>query len=175
MRARSKNSILLAIGAVIGFSVNYAIRGAQETRPIDNEPAAQELEETVEETYTVSRFVDGDTIDVEEGIEVLLYRIRLLGIDTPERGEPGFNEATNALESMIPNNQVTLKKDPSRDLGKYGRPLRYLFVGDTNLNVELVRQGRARAYLHEGLIYERELLEAEREAKEHQRGIWADL
>lgn len=169
---RSNNPILLAIGAALGFSVAYGIRGSQETRPIDSEPVVQELEKTIEETYTVSRVVDGDTIDVEQGIEVLLYRIRLLGMDTPEGGQPGFNEAKEFLKQETYGKSIILEKDPSGDLDKYGRLLRYIIVDGRNMNIEMVRLGYARARWHEGLKYEKEILEAEKEARDNKRGTW---
>ena len=162
MKLRTPVAVAFALG--IGFAGGYVCRSCK----VRGETS---LEKTIE-TYSVKKYVDGDTIDIEEGIEVLLYRIRLLGIDTDERGQPLYEEATEALENMINNNQITLKKDPSRNTGKYGRPLRYIFVGETNINVEMVRLGYARAFMHEGLMYEKEFLEAEREAKEKRLGIW---
>ncbi len=160
-------TIAVAFALGIGFLGGYAFRSAQ-INPVREQTS---LEQTAE-TYSIKKYVDGDTIDLNEGIEVLLYRIRLLGIDTDERGQPLYREATEALEHMINNNQITLKKDPSKNLGKYGRPLRYIFVGDTNLNVEMVRLGYARAFMHKGLMYEKEILEAEREAREKRLGRW---
>jgi endonuclease YncB( thermonuclease family) len=156
MKSKPIAAVVLSLG--IGFAGCYALRNSE----VDYNP-----EQTVE-TYSVKRFVDGDTVHINEGIEVLLYKIRLLGIDAPE----GDREATKALEDLIANRPIILKKDPSRDLGKYGRPLRYIFVGDTNINVEMVRLGCAKAFMHKGLMYEKEILEAEREAKEKRLGIW---
>ena len=156
MRSKTLATIVSALG--IGFSGCYALRNSE----VDSNP-----EQTIE-TYSVKRFVDGDTVDINEGIEVLLFRIRLLGIDAPKRDI----EATKALEDLIANRPIILKKDPSRDVGKYGRLLRYIFVNDINLNVEMVRLGYARVFMHKGLMYEQELLEAERYAKERRLGIW---
>jgi len=175
---RSSNAILYAAGILFGFCVGYSIKGVYETeRPVEvrqSVPVVQELEKIVEETYTIAKVVDGDTIDVEQGIEVLLYRIRLLGIDTPEEGEPGFNEAKEFLKQETYGKSVILEKDPSQDLGRYGRPLRYVVVDGRNINIEMVRLGYAKARWHKGLKYEKEILEAEQEAKEQKRGMWAN-
>lgn len=74
----------------------------------------------------ITNYVDGDTIDAEVdlGFRILArLRFRLLDVDTPERGKPGFAEATNQLRSLV--DQV---KDvdgyveiESRKTGKYGR------------------------------------------------------
>jgi len=174
---RLSNAVLYAAGILFGVCVGYSVRGVRTERPSPEikqpVPIVQELEEIVEETYTIAKVVDGDTIDVEQGIEVLLYRIRLLGIDTPEEGEPGFNEAKEFLKKETYGKSVILEKDPSQDLGRYGRPLRYIVVDGRNINVEMVRLGYARARWHKGLRYEKEILEAEQEAEEQKRGVWA--
>ncbi|MDH3382273.1 MAG: thermonuclease family protein, partial [Flavobacteriaceae bacterium] len=143
---KSGNTILLAIAFGCGFWGGYSFRGSQ-INPVREQTV---LEQTAE-TYSIKKYVDGDTIDLNEGIEVLLYRIRLLGIDTDERGQPLYREATEALEELIDGNPITLKKDPSRDLGDFRRPLRYIFIGETNINIEMVRLGYARTFMHEGL------------------------
>ena len=132
----------------------------------------QRLEDSVR-TYTVERYVDGDTVDVEEGVEVLLYRIRLAGIDTPEKGKPLCKEATQTLAQLVGGRKIILEKDPSKETGNFGRPLRYIVVDGKNLNIELVRLGYAELKYHEGLKYENEFIAAEKEAKENKRGLWA--
>ena len=71
-------------------------------------------------------------------------RVRLLNIDTPERGEAGYSEAREALEQLIGDDPVYLTfespADPTR--GVYGRLLAYLHDEDgSNLNAEMVHQG----------------------------------
>jgi len=171
MRAGSTNSILLAVTAVLGVSAGYAVRTIQEKSA--EKPAVYELEKTIDESYAVSRVVDGDTVDVEQGIEVLLYRIRLLGINARDRGEPGYNDAKEKLKELIAGREVFLERDKD-NTDRYGRALRYIIVGSKNLNIELVRLGYAKVYMHKGLRYERQLLEAEQEARQNKRGIWAD-
>lgn len=53
----------------------------------------------IERTGTVEYIVDGDTIDVTS-----VGRIHLADIDSPEQGEPGFDEATNYISSLIYQN-----------------------------------------------------------------------
>jgi endonuclease YncB( thermonuclease family) len=94
----------------------------------------------------VTNIVDGDTIDVAivGGIE----RVRLIGIDTPERGEAGFNEATRALAKKIDGRTITLWQDVS-DRDRYDRLLAYIGFGDRFINAEMVREGFARPYPYE--------------------------
>ena len=151
----------LIITAALGFSLGYAVRGAQS-------PQNQIM---VQETYSVSRIIDGDTIELEDGILVQLDRIRLLGIDTPERGKPLYREAGKKLEELIAGRAVLLERD-NDDVDRYGRALRYILVDNKNLNVEMVRLGYARAFMHKVLRYENEILSAEEEARVNRRGVW---
>ena len=171
MNSDNLKSILTGVlctgaGALAGYTLGRSNTPGQQLQ----KPA---IEITVQDSYRVNRVIDGDTIDIEEGVEVLLKRIRLLGIDTPERGKPLYREATKALEELIRGNKIKLEKDPSADLGKYGRPLRYIICDGQNINVEMVRLGYARLLMHKGLKYEKELLAAQEEAQEAKKGIWS--
>ena len=71
------------------------------------------------------RCVDGDTFDTEIDLGFSVWtklRFRLLDVDTPERGEPGFHEATKLLETFIEQASVdgTFELE-SHKTGKYGR------------------------------------------------------
>ncbi len=88
----------------------------------------------------VVRVVDGDTIRVVyKGRE---EPVRLLTINTPENGEPGFEEATEALRRLVQGRHVLLEFEKpgveARD--RYRRLLAYVFV---NANVEMVRLGHS--------------------------------
>jgi endonuclease YncB( thermonuclease family) len=122
----------------------------------------------------VSRVGDGDTLDVRGG-----ERVRLVQIDAPELGdgECYARQAHRALESLArPGSRVALEPDPLLDQeDRFGRLLRYVHSGVTNVNVELVRQGAATPYFlggDEGR-YADELLEAVAEARAADRGMWS--
>jgi micrococcal nuclease len=90
---------------------------------------------------TVTQIIDGDTIDGATGGTT--YRVRYIGMDTPERGDYFFSEATEANRAMVEGRQVILVKDVS-ETDQYGRLLRYVYLEDgTFVNAELVRQGYA--------------------------------
>jgi len=96
------------------------------------------------EISKVLRIIDGDTVEVENNI-----KIRLLGINTPEKGEEYYYEAKNFLGLSILNKTIELKKGKEeRDL--YGRELRYLFSDGKNINLELVKKGFANPYFPSG-------------------------
>ena len=123
----------------------------------------------------VTRFVDGDTVDVSCGA-MFGDRVRLLNIDTPERGEVGFHEATAALRQMVGDQPVFLAYEfsnrPSR--GRFDRLLAYLYADGMNLNLEMVRQGWTPYYTDSGTgRFPDEFMEAEAEARNSSRGLWA--
>jgi endonuclease YncB( thermonuclease family) len=96
------------------------------------------------EEATVLRVVDGDTIDVEINGE--RQRVRYIGMNTPERSEPCYQEATQANVELVQGKTVMLVKDVS-ETDRYDRLLRYVYVGETFVNEELVRLGYAEAVL----------------------------
>jgi micrococcal nuclease len=98
------------------------------------------------ESGRVVRVIDGDTIDVDVNAKVI--RVRYVGVNTPERDEPCYQEATDANSRMVKGQIVRLVKDTS-DVDRYDRPLRYVYVGDTFVNWELVKNGYAEAVLYE--------------------------
>jgi endonuclease YncB( thermonuclease family) len=87
---------------------------------------------------TITRVVDGDTVDVSTGDIV-----RLIGIDTPEAGECGYREATNRLLALVGGQIVTLEAGARDDADRYGRLLRYVLVDGVDSGGVLVAEGFA--------------------------------
>ena len=79
---------------------------------------------TLAESGVVSNVVDGDTVDVDG-----VGRIRVIGIDTPERGACGYESATQAMSVLVLDKEVTLVSGAAEDEDRYGRLLRYVDVG----------------------------------------------
>ena len=95
---------------------------------------------------TVTRVIDGDTIDVLlNGQQV---RVRYVGVNTPERDEPCYQEATQANRDLVEGKTVTLVVDTS-DTDRYDRLLRYIYADGIFVNDALVRNGYAEAVLYE--------------------------
>jgi len=119
--------------------------------------------------FTVEYVHDGDTLRLENG-----EWVRLTGIDTPERGEYYYEEATDRLRELVEGEQVFLESDiENRDI--YNRLLRYIYLDDLFVNLILVEEGFARAYPFEPNIrYEDEFAEAEERARENNLGIWGE-
>jgi micrococcal nuclease len=124
-------------------------------------------------TGIVSQVVDGDTIHVL--IEGKEYKLRYIGMDTPESTidhDPYGPESSNKNKELVDGKQVTLIKDTS-ETDKYGRLLRYVFVGNLFVNYELVRQGyaSAKAYPPDTACHDY-LTSAQSQAQASLMGIW---
>ena len=88
-------------------------------------------------TYLVTRVIDGDTLELGNGEDV-----RLVGIDTPEVGECGYEKATAGLAALVEGRQVRLtRSDEARD--RYGRLLRYVDIGEVDAGLRLIKRGLA--------------------------------
>lgn len=95
---------------------------------------------------TMTRVVDGDTIDVQ--LNGKIERIRLLGINTQEANQCGFAEASARLKVLLTNRALLLEADPSQaDRDRFGRLLRFIWRPDgTLVNYVMVGEGYAREY-----------------------------
>lgn len=128
-------------------------------------------------TTKAIKFTDGDTLTISSlnGISAE-EKVRLLAIDTPERGQPYFAEASSALTELVGNKAIALEFERPGKLerDKYGRVLAYVIVDGRNVNVEMVRQGWT-AYVtkYGGSRFAKDLVAAEEEARAAQRGIWS--
>lgn len=124
------------------------------------------------EGNVVVNVVDGDTIDID--IDGTIERVRFIGINTPERGECFYDEATEALIEMIGGRAVDLEVDTS-DRDRNGRLLRYVFVDGEHVNEMLVRGGFAIAQRFPPDTARTEELEtAQVAAQEDGAGLWAE-
>ena len=110
----------------------------------------------------INRVVDGDTIDVTIDLGFDLYkkeRVRIAGVDTPEKRTRDLEEkalgldATNwmkeELEGAIDgDDELTIRTELKGGMGKYGRLLGWLYVGDADvsLNEKMIEEGYAWAY-----------------------------
>jgi micrococcal nuclease len=95
------------------------------------------------EVAVVEKIIDGDSILVK--MNGLFYEVRYVGINTPEFDSPQEKEAEFARQkniALVSGKTIWMVKDV-RDKDKYQRLLRFVFVGDTFVNLELVRIGVA--------------------------------
>ena len=90
------------------------------------------------DTGTVTRIIDGDTVEVGG-----YGTIRVIGIDTPERDECGYDKASQVMADLVLGKTVTLTPGAADDRDRYDRLLRYLDVGNVDAGLELIRRGLA--------------------------------
>jgi endonuclease YncB( thermonuclease family) len=121
----------------------------------------------------VTRIIDGDTIDVS--IDGQIYRVRYIGMDTPERGMPFFSEATEANRQLVGGQTVILVKDVS-ETDRYNRLLRYVYLANgVFVNADLVRQGFAQiATYPPDVAHQAEFLALQQQARDAGLGLWAE-
>ncbi len=137
-------------------------------------PAAVEEPAPAAAVVSLVRVVDGDTVRIRWRGED--QPVRLLRIDTPERGRSGFGEATEALRGLLEEGRVRIEFErPGREeRDRYGRLLAYLFAPDgSNANIEMVRLGHSRFYEKFGRGRLAAGFEAaEAEARRTDAGLW---
>jgi micrococcal nuclease len=121
--------VFLIGGLLAGISITKTYYSTIETSSVfDKQSSGFEYQ------GKVTRIIDGDTIEVDG------TRIRLVGIDTPERGEPGFNEATDFVKSLCPvGSTASLDVDDAKPKDKYGRTLAVVYCQGVHVNAELLR------------------------------------
>jgi len=189
-----KKKLVFVIGGVLLLLVGFLLGRINNDNkpPVEptSTPSLSSPTEVPTETFKVTRVIDGDTIEIEGG-----ERVRYIGIDTPETVDPrkpvqcfGI-EASKKNKELVEGKNVRLEKDIT-DKDKYGRLLRYVYVDPSKstsamssvpngsgqaifINLELVKQGFAFSYTYPPDIkYQEEILAAETEAREANRGLW---
>ncbi len=154
------------------FLLVILLAGCEELLLVD-ETAPIERPRTIiiGETAQVINVIDGDTIDVLlNGDE---YRVRYVGVDTPERDEPYYREATQANRDLVQGKIVTLVVDVS-EIDQYGRLLRYIYLDDgTFVNAELIADGYARLVTYPPDVANADYFaDLQHEARQAGRGLW---
>lgn len=114
----------------------------------------------------VVKVADGDTITVLDA-SLTQHRIRLYGIDAPEKKQPFGTVCRGVLASLVAGQQVQVDV---RDQDRYGRSIGIVTVGKTDANEKMVDQGCAWAYRKYSTAY----LPEEAEARRRGVGLWAD-
>lgn len=129
------------------------------------------------ETGNVTRVVDGDTLRVRlrTGVNV---SVRMLGINTPERGRCGARAATRNLRRLAPvGSTVNLVSDRTQAVkDRYGRLLRYVARkgGFADLSYRQMWNGYSKPYVYNNkpVTRHREYVRASKSARLNRRGLW---
>lgn len=121
---------------------------------------------------TVTRIFDGRTIAVE--VDGLQQTVRYIGVETPEFGDPLYETATAANQQWILGREVLLEAD-QQDVDSQGRLLRYVWLDDAMINLNLVAVGLSRADTDgSNNRYNDLFTELEDAARARGIGIWQD-
>ena len=130
----------------------------------------QQKQSSLTTSGTVTRIIDADNLELDNRLSVRLY-----AVSCPEKGEKFSDETIAYLKSTALNQKVTLDYQPIYTKDSYGRTLAYVFIGDTHLNEQLIRQGFCEVTIYQKrakLKYQDELLNAQDQAKQEKLGRW---
>jgi endonuclease YncB( thermonuclease family) len=112
------------------------------------------------------RVTDGDTLRVK--VQGVAMDFRLSQIDAPEKDQPYGNEAREQLMQLVGGQQLVLVPF---DTDRYGRTVADVWVGNRNVNRELVRSGSA--WFYDEFAKDATLHDIEQQARAAKRGLWA--
>ncbi len=115
-------------------------------------------------TAKVIKVIDGDTIQIEDKT-----KIRLLGINTPEKHQPYYQEAKDFLTNLVQNKTIQIE---SYGEDKYKRTLAYIFQKDKNINNLILQNGLATLYYYKEDSYYQTLKETEKFARNNNLALW---
>lgn len=151
---------ILVILLLISFYLLY--KSQQKTTP------------TIRTKAKVIKVIDGDTVKIEGGL-----RVRYIGIDAPAiasmSGLPDAcygREALSINKQLVEGQEIELEKDLS-ETDRYGRLLRYVYLGNVFINDYLIRNGYVTLFtLSPDVKYQSQFSQAEAQAKANKRGLW---
>lgn len=173
-RRRNLSRVSISIAVIFGLLVLLSpflptFLGTDNEPGNDTTSVLQPIEGAL--VVEVVEIIDGDTLDVRSAQTEL--RIRLFGVDTPERGEACFREATERLAALA-GTEVQLLPD-ERLTDSFGRELRYVYSTDgTLIDEQLVTEGLGLAWTEDGQFRDR-IIAAEEDARAEKRGcLWDD-
>lgn len=152
MELKKKHLVFLLIVLLVGISTTAAISAYTGTGFSHNIPTSTYSDMSasdilskypdtdchVEETAICTKVVDGDTIYLDNG-----KKIRMVGVNTPERGVEGYITSKNFVQKLCLNKKVGIDIDDSKHTDRYGRTLAVVIVDGKNVNEMLLKEGLA--------------------------------
>lgn len=145
-------------------------------RPVPSSPTAAQNPAAEQAGVIQGKVVDlgwGDSITVLDA-QSKQQRVRLLGIDAPEKDQAFGPSARQKLSTLVFGKTVTVKY---QKVDRSGRPLGKVLIGATDVNLEMLKSGMAWYYTNDRDLPESDrplYATAEREAKAAERGLWQD-
>lgn len=181
-----KYLLMIAVIAAAGYFYVLPKLETAKNEKIETEKQAQ-----TNDYLIVTKVIDGDTFKMSNG-----EKVRLMGIDTPEKfesdkldrqsGQSGRDKETikklgeassEYVRKLVEGKKVTLVKDPGYDdRDKYGRLLRYIYMEDgTFVNAKILEDGYANVFYSKQISKMDQFKKLEREARENKRGLWGEV
>ena len=152
----TKQMLLWFSVAFLTVGVLYLAFQAEADEPSFTVPATAELK-------VIAKVIDGDTIKLSDGTKV-----RLHGIDAPERNQPYGKEATRELNRLLGSSAYV----ETTDIDRYGRTVAVLWTSSgVNVNLEMVCRGAAWWY-EKYARRDTKLRECQESARESNQGLW---
>jgi micrococcal nuclease len=117
--------------------------------------------------FVIKAVIDGDTIELSNG-----ERVRYIGIDTPEKDQVFYREATAENQELLKKGKLKLEYDKDRK-DNWGRTLAYVWIDTVMVNAELIKMGLASVYMiSPNFKYKDELTACQKQARINKLGIW---
>ncbi len=126
-------------------------------------PLSATAEEQIGRVVAVT---DGDTLTMLDGRKQQI-KVRLAEIDTPESAQPYGTRAKQELSRLVHGKTVTVKV---QDTDRYGRTVGRVYVGEMDVNAEMVKLGAA--WVYRKYASDQSLYAFEKQAKQKRAGIW---
>ncbi|MBI2126666.1 MAG: thermonuclease family protein [Thaumarchaeota archaeon] len=147
--------LIVVIGIILAPTPNQSPQTAPQVVPQEPKPEAPKPEPQQPQVVVpmdlncrgtarcflgeVKKIVDGDTLDIGE------VRVRLTLVNTPERGEQGYREATDFTAKLCPvGSKVVVDEDDRQKEGSFDRIVALVYCSTKNLNAELLANGHAK-------------------------------
>lgn len=123
---------------------------------------------SAEMTGKVVSVADGDTITIIDDLDQGKFKIRLYGIDAPEKKQDFGQKAKQHLSSLIFNKEVKIK---FTEIDRYGRIIGKVYLNDNEINIEMLKAGMAWHYSR----YDQTstYITAEKQARKNGIGLWS--
>ena len=154
----------VTVYCLLAAVVVIVTRSPQQQRQSGQQPHQQSTQQA--EVATLSRVIDGDTVVIHIPPTNEIH-VRLIGIDAPERGQAFYAEGRAYLGTVLSGAAITVA---SNGVDRYGRTLATLYIGETNVCLQMIQSGLAwhfKKYSDDPV-----LSLAEHDAKKRRVGIW---
>lgn len=164
MVKNTQNKLLLTSASLVAISILFILIPPKKNKPVSDEIKVISSDQAL----TVKAVIDGDTFELSDG-----RIIRLIGVDTPETGEPIYFESIAFADSILSSKIIKIEYD-KEDTDRYGRLLVYLYIDEGQVNQMIIAKGFGLVYLFKNNIkYADKLIRVQKRARTSKSGIWS--